>query len=145
MPSAFEAQIEQLTREAQAFLEASGELCLLPLAWLGAVAGGLVTRYRSDEFSVPPLPVDRKLVPGPLTIGIPRAGYPAEQIPPGALRVVPSVLPAGQTGFHLVVDAKRLAGAPGGTYWGEVTCVDSSQSSQSSGNGVAVPVWLVIP
>jgi hypothetical protein len=141
MPSAFDAEIEQLTRETQALVDAWSELLLLPLAWLGA-AGGAATRYRSDEFSVPPLSLDRALVPGPLTIGIPRAGYPPEQIPTGALQVVPSVLPAGHTGFHLVVDAKRLAGAPGGTYWGEVTCGDSSQSS---GNGVAVPVWLVIP
>ena len=142
MPSAFDAQIEQLTHEAQAFVDAWSELVLLPLEWLGA-AGGAATRYRSDEFSVPPLPVDRTLVPGPLTIGIPRAGYPAEQIPAGALRVVPErAAKADQTGFHLVVDAQRLAGAPGGTYWGQVTCVDPSQSS---GNGVAVPVWIVIP
>ena len=83
MPSAFDAQIEQLTHEAQAFVDAWSELVLLPLVWLGA-AGGAATRYRSDEFSVPPLPVDRTLVPGPLTIGIPRAGYPPEQIPAGA-------------------------------------------------------------
>ena len=98
MTSAFDAQMEQLTREAQTFFDAWSELMLLPLAWIGA-AGGAATRYRSDEFSIAPLPVDRTLVPGPLTIGIPRAGYLSEQIPAGALRVVPSVLPAGHNGI----------------------------------------------
>jgi hypothetical protein len=143
MPSGFDIEIERLARDTKSFFEAWSELLFLPLRCLGELAGGgAATHYRSQEFTVPPAAVDRALVPGTLSIGLPRPGYPPEQLPVGAVRVVPSILPAGKTAFHLVVDVRRLAGAPGGTYWGEVTGADPSQPA---GQGVAVPVWLVIP
>jgi hypothetical protein len=46
------------------------------------------------------------------------------------------------TTFHLVVDAGKLAGVPGGTYWGTVkACVDPNHP-QVSDDGVRV--WFVI-
>lgn len=142
MQSAFDIEIDQLAGDAHALFEDWVRVLLLPLKCLGAIGGGSATHYGSVEFAAPTSSVSQSLEVGQLTIGIPRVGQWGEQIPAAALRVVPSTLPAGQTAFRLVCDARQLSGTPGGTYWGNVTCLEAGQAQ---GNAVPVAVWLVIP
>ena len=138
MSSVFDSDFDQLTQNAQAFLDAWNELACLPLKCLGGP-----TLYYSSGFSVPPAGVARALIAGPLTIGLPRVGMTAEELPGAAVSTDPGVLGAGKTSFRLAVDARQLSGTPGGTYWGEVAV--GADSQQPQGGGVAVPVWIVIP
>ncbi len=142
MPTGLDSELDQLVKDGQALFGSWSELLWFPFAWMGMGKGGTRSRYVSVEFSTPPASVSRSLDPSPLVIGIARAGFAPEEIPTAALTVEPGVLPAGASAFRLTVDARKLSGLPGGTYWGSVTPRDSANQV----HGYApVPVWLVIP
>ncbi len=104
---------------------------------------GEVSYRCSEMFDVGPCAERRVLVSTALRPGLARHGHHEEAIRADLIEMQPDVLEVGETSFRLMIDAGKLEGAPGATYWGHV--IARINPDLPSPDDITIPVWLVIP